>query len=44
MASASPWPLIHAEREALIDDLRELPEQRWATPSLCADWTRSSAI
>ncbi|MFF5987009.1 maleylpyruvate isomerase family mycothiol-dependent enzyme [Prauserella flavalba] len=29
------WPIIHAERSALAADLAELPEQRWATPSLC---------
>jgi uncharacterized protein (TIGR03083 family) len=39
MASNSPWPLIHAEREALIDDLGTLTDEQWATPSLCAGWT-----
>jgi uncharacterized protein (TIGR03083 family) len=39
MASNSPWPLIHAEREALIDDLGTLTDEQWATPSLCAEWT-----
>jgi uncharacterized protein (TIGR03083 family) len=29
-------PLLHAERTALVADLEHLPEQRWATPSLCA--------
>jgi uncharacterized protein (TIGR03083 family) len=39
MAMTSPWPLIHAEREALIADLGTLTGEQWATPSLCADWT-----
>ena len=39
MATTSPWPLIHAEREALIADLGALTDEQWATQSLCADWT-----
>ncbi len=39
MASTSPWPLIHAEREALIGDLGPLTDEQWATGSLCASWT-----
>jgi uncharacterized protein (TIGR03083 family) len=39
MATTSPWPLIHAEREALIADVGTLTDEQWATPSLCADWT-----
>ena len=39
MATTSPWPLIHAEREGLIADLGALTDQQWAAPSLCADWT-----
>jgi uncharacterized protein (TIGR03083 family) len=37
--AASPWPLIHAERVALIADLAALEDAQWQTPSLCADWT-----
>jgi hypothetical protein len=33
------WPTIHAERRALIDDLRSVDEAAWSTPSLCAGWT-----
>ncbi|WP_410660959.1 maleylpyruvate isomerase family mycothiol-dependent enzyme [Amycolatopsis sp. lyj-112] len=33
------WPLIHAERQALADDLGDLSEEEWATPSLCAGLT-----
>jgi uncharacterized protein (TIGR03083 family) len=39
MATTSPWPLIHAEREALIADLAAITDGQWATPSLCDDWT-----
>jgi uncharacterized protein (TIGR03083 family) len=39
MATTSPWPLIHAEREALIADLGTLTDEQWATQSLCPDWT-----
>ena len=37
MATTSPWPLIHAEREALIDELGTLTGGQWATASLCAN-------
>src|SRR6266567_1352527 len=36
MATSSPWPLIHGERKALADDLANLDDAGWATPSLCA--------
>lgn len=39
MATSSPWPMIHAERESLIADLGTLTDEQWATPSLCAEWT-----
>ncbi|HSP36716.1 MAG TPA: maleylpyruvate isomerase family mycothiol-dependent enzyme [Frankiaceae bacterium] len=39
MAAPSPWPTIHAERTALADDLADLPDDRWSTPSLCSGWT-----
>jgi len=39
MAPSSPWPLIHAEREALVNDLTPLTDDQWAARSLCADWT-----
>lgn len=34
-----PWPLVHAERAALIDDLTGLGDQRWHQQSLCGKWT-----
>jgi uncharacterized protein (TIGR03083 family) len=33
------WPLVHAERAALIDDLEHLDDHRWEVPSLCGEWT-----
>lgn len=33
------WPLVHAERRALADDLGAVTREQWATPSLCARWT-----
>ncbi|MGA5537737.1 maleylpyruvate isomerase family mycothiol-dependent enzyme [Mycolicibacterium nivoides] len=33
------WPMVHAERAALIADLGQLGDDRWETPSLCAGWT-----
>lgn len=33
------WPLVHAERQALIADLEDLTEDQWAQPSLCPGWT-----
>jgi uncharacterized protein (TIGR03083 family) len=35
----SIWPTIHAERQALADDLTGLSPQQWQTRSLSADWT-----
>lgn len=35
---ADIWTAIHAERAALADDLAELTDERWATPSLCGEW------
>jgi uncharacterized protein (TIGR03083 family) len=39
MANPSPWPLIHAEREALAADLATLDDGQWKTPSLCQEWS-----
>jgi len=39
MAASNPWPLIHAERAALLADLEGLTETQWSTPSLCAHWS-----
>ncbi len=37
--AASPWPVIHAERDALAADLDGLDQAGWDTPSMCAQWT-----
>ncbi len=34
-----PWPLVHAERAALIDDLTGLDDHHWQQQSLCEKWT-----
>ncbi|MGH3652550.1 maleylpyruvate isomerase family mycothiol-dependent enzyme [Glutamicibacter sp.] len=33
------WPLVHAERLALIDDLGTLNAEQWEFPSLCGGWS-----
>lgn len=33
------WPLVHAERHALMADLAGLTADQWRTPSLCVGWT-----
>jgi uncharacterized protein (TIGR03083 family) len=33
------WPLVHAERSALIEDLERLDDRSWEMPSLCDGWT-----
>lgn len=33
------WPLVHAERAALVRDLEGLSGEQWHTPSLCPGWT-----
>ena len=37
--AGSQWPLIRAERVALIADLENVTDGQWSTPSLCAGWT-----
>jgi uncharacterized protein (TIGR03083 family) len=39
VAKPSPWPVIHAERAALADDLDGLTEEQWTTPSWIPPWT-----
>src|SRR5680860_99932 len=33
------WSMVHAERAALIDELKNLDDQRWEESSLCGEWT-----
>jgi uncharacterized protein (TIGR03083 family) len=37
--AGSPWPVIHAERDALAADLDGLDDAQWRTPSLCGEWS-----
>ena len=32
------WPTIHAERQALADDLADATPEKWTTASLCTEW------
>jgi len=34
----SIWPTIHADRQALAEDLADLSNEKWATQSLCPEW------
>ena len=42
--TADLWPLIHAERAALADDLADLTPERWAVRSLCPAWTVEETV
>ena len=33
------WPMVHAERAALIEDLERIDDAQWEVPSLCDGWT-----
>ncbi|MFG3354357.1 maleylpyruvate isomerase family mycothiol-dependent enzyme [Streptomyces sp. NPDC048001] len=33
------WPIVHAERAALIHDLESLDDRQWEQQSLCEGWT-----
>jgi uncharacterized protein (TIGR03083 family) len=37
--AGNQWPLIRAERVALIGDLENLSDAQWSTQSLCSAWT-----
>jgi uncharacterized protein (TIGR03083 family) len=36
---ADVWPVVHAERAALIADLEQLDDASWDAASLCTGWT-----
>jgi uncharacterized protein (TIGR03083 family) len=38
------WPLVHAERAALAEDLAALDETQWAHPSLCERWVIEEVV
>jgi len=37
--AADIWPVVHAERRSLSDDLHSLSDEGWESPSLCPNWT-----
>ncbi len=39
MATTDIWPVIHAERKALVTDLQPLRDDQWSAASLCGLWT-----
>jgi uncharacterized protein (TIGR03083 family) len=39
MSDPDLWPAIHAERQALADDLASLTNAQWQTQSLCDGWS-----
>jgi uncharacterized protein (TIGR03083 family) len=42
--AADPWPLIHTERAALAEDLANIQDSDWQTPSLCAEWSAREVL
>jgi hypothetical protein len=42
--ASSIWPLVHAERAALADDLAALENAQWAHPSLCERWVIEDVV
>lgn len=38
------WAAVHAERDALADDLASLDDTQWAQPSLCGRWTVEEVV
>lgn len=38
------WPLVHAERAALAEDLAALDDAQWAHPSLCERWVIEDVV
>jgi uncharacterized protein (TIGR03083 family) len=42
--AGSIWPLVHAERAALAEDLAALDDSQWAHPSLCERWVIEDVV
>ncbi|WP_109474404.1 maleylpyruvate isomerase family mycothiol-dependent enzyme [Ornithinimicrobium cavernae] len=36
---AATWEAVHLERRRLVEDLEEITEEQWRTPSLCPGWS-----
>jgi uncharacterized protein (TIGR03083 family) len=39
MEKTDIWPVVHAERKALMGDVADLSGEQWSSPSLCGGWT-----
>lgn len=39
LGKAEVWSIVHAERTRLVDDLTDLTDGAWSTPSLCRGWS-----
>ncbi|MGP9681386.1 MULTISPECIES: maleylpyruvate isomerase family mycothiol-dependent enzyme [unclassified Brachybacterium] len=44
MRTKNLWPLIHAERAALEDVLRDLSPAQWQAPTMCDAWTVQDVV
>jgi uncharacterized protein (TIGR03083 family) len=42
--TSSVWPLVHAERAALAEDLATLDDAQWEHPSLCERWVIEDVV
>ncbi|HXC77937.1 MAG TPA: maleylpyruvate isomerase family mycothiol-dependent enzyme [Candidatus Acidoferrum sp.] len=42
--ASSIWPLVHAERAALAEDLAALDDAQWSHPSLCERWVVEDVV
>jgi uncharacterized protein (TIGR03083 family) len=42
--ASSLWPLVHAERAALAEDLASLDGEQWTYPSLCDGWVVEDVV
>jgi uncharacterized protein (TIGR03083 family) len=42
--ASSIWPLVHAERAAVAEDLAALDDAQWAHPSLCERWVIEDVV
>jgi uncharacterized protein (TIGR03083 family) len=40
----SLWPMVHAERAALVEDLEALDEAQWSQQSLCGQWNVDEVV
>jgi uncharacterized protein (TIGR03083 family) len=38
------WPMVHAERAALVEDLEALDEAQWSQQSLCGRWNVEEVV